>query len=179
MGQIGEMLVVASQRVLRYGEALAKDIPASQAARKPVGLVNGKQGVIDTNHPTFVYGHLSLYASRLWLLRGMDAGSLNPDPKWMDLFKAGAPCLDDPAGTIYPAWGEVITRYRSGYEAAMKELASVPDEVFFRDNPVEASRGVFPKVGMALTFIFGSHPGMHFGQVSAWRRCVGMSAAAM
>lgn len=177
MGQIGEMLAVAAKRGLKVGDALTTGITADIAARKPMGYRDGKQEVIDTNHPVFVFGHLSLYPARLWMLQGLDAGTVTPSPEWMNLFKAGAPCLDDADGTIYPKWPEVLERFRTAHEAAMKALPELPDEVFFRDNPVPASREVFPKVLSAMMFIFGSHTTLHFGQVSAWRRCYGLPSA--
>lgn len=177
MGQIGDMLAVAAKRGLKMGEALTAGITAETAARKPIGYRDGKQAVIDTNHPVFVYGHLSLYPARLWMLQGLDPGAIAPSPQWMDLFKAGAPCLDDVEGTIYPKWPQVLERFRTGHEAAMKALPELPDEMFMRDNPIPASKEVFPKVLSAMAFIFCAHPTMHFGQVSAWRRCYGLASA--
>lgn len=177
MGQIGEMLAVSAKRCIGFGEAMTKGITPQIAARKPTGFRDGKSVVIDTNHATFLFGHLSLYPVRLWTVQGLDEGDLAPSAKWLDLFKAGAPCHDDPSGSIYPAWDEVLARYRAGYAAAMAALPGVADEVFFRPNPIAASREVFPTVGSAVAFYFGSHTMVHFGQVSTWRRCFGLGSA--
>lgn len=177
MGQIGEMLAVAAKRCLGFGEAMTKRITPDIAARKPMGFREGKQFQIETNHPTFLFGHLSLYPVRLWTMQGLDESSIAPSAKYLDLFKAGALCLDDPKGDIYPSWGEVLERYRTGYEAALAMLPKIADEVFQRPNPLAASREVFPLAGSAIAFYFGSHTMVHFGQVSAWRRCFGLGSA--
>lgn len=177
MNAIAEILIVPATRTFAYGERLLAGITPEIAARKPQGFRDGKPSTIDTNHPLFVFGHLAIYPQRLWTLRGLDPGDLAPSAAWMDLFKAGAPCHDDPAGTIYPKWDEVVSRYRRGYQHVLETLPTIPDEVFLREHPDPAMRATFARMGQAWAFIFCSHPMMHFGQVSAWRRCFGLSAA--
>jgi hypothetical protein len=177
MGQIGEMVAAAASRALRYGDAMTKGVTPEIAARKPTGYRDGKSFTIDTNHPAFVFGHLSLYPARLWTLRGLDPGPVTPASDWLELFKAGSPCKDDPGATIYPAWPAILARFREGYDIVIKELPKVSNEDFFRENADPRSKEVFPSVGMALTFMFGSHLMVHFGQVSAWRRCFGLPSA--
>ena len=36
---------------------------------------------------------------------------------------------------------------------------------------------MFPTVGAAINFYLTGHVMMHAGQISAWRRCMGMPAA--
>lgn len=177
MGRIGEMLAVSAKRCIGFGEAMTKGVTSEIAARKPTGFRDGKPFVIETNHPLFLFGHLSLYPSRLWSMQGLGDGPVAPSPKYLELFKAGSPCVDDAKGDVYPAWDEVLAKYRTGYEAAMKMLPGVADEVFFRENPMAANREIFPTVGSALAFYFTSHTMVHFGQISTWRRCFGLGSA--
>ncbi len=150
---------------LSYGELLLKGVQAGDFARKPKG--------IDTNHPAFTYGHLALYPERLLDLIGR--GDLaQPDQKFVDLFTAGAVCQDDPAGSIYPTMDAILARFRQRYEAVLPVLAEVNDDVFARPNPNERMKERFPTVGLACNFLVGSHLMMHFGQMSAWRRCMGL-----
>lgn len=148
-----------------YADILLKDIKAETFARKP--------DAIDTNHPAFVYGHLALYPERLLDLIGQ--GSLaQPDQKFMDAFAAGKPCIDDSEGTVYPAMDAIVARFRLRHEAVLSPLADAPDEVFARTNPNEKMRDRFPTIGMLCTFLVNGHIMMHLGQISAWRRCMGL-----
>lgn len=177
MGQIGEMLAVSARRCIGFGEAMTKGITSEIAARKPTGFRNGGSFVIEANHAVFLFGHLSLYPTRLWAIQGLGDGPVAPAARYLELFKAGSTCVDDVKSDVYPAWGEVLANYRAGYEAAMKFLPTVADEVFYRENPLAASREVFPTVGSAVAFYFTSHTMVHFGQVSTWRRCFGLGSA--
>ena len=57
-------------------------------------------------------------------------------------------------------------------------LRSTPDETFDRPNPAEGRmRELFPTIGSVQTFYCGGHMMMHLGQLSAWRRMLGLSAA--
>ncbi len=157
-----------------YAERLLAGVTPAMAARKPR---NAEGGMIDTNHPVFVLGHLSLYPGRLLTLIGADASAAKTPDAWEALFKAGAPCHDDPTGAIYPALAEVSERFYSGTDAALAVLEGVRDDVLARVNPHEAMRSRFPRVGDAVNFMASGHVMMHLGQVSAWRRCMGLGSA--
>lgn len=153
---------------LGYAETLLKDVKAADFARKPKG--------IDTNHPAFVYGHLAIYPERLFELMGR-SDLAQPEPKFLELFAAGKPCVDDPAGTTYPAMDAIISRFRTRHESLLPVLAEQDDSVFDRPNPNERMRDRFPTVALACTFLVSGHMMMHLGQMSAWRRCMGMPSA--
>ena len=153
---------------LNYGEVLLKDVKPGDFAKKPEG--------IDTNHPAFIYGHLAIYPERLLELIGKNELA-QPDAKFVDLFAAGKPCLDDPNRAIYPAMDAILSRFRSRYEALLPVLAECKDEVFEKSNPNERMRDRLPTIGLACTVLVSGHMMMHFGQMSAWRRCVGLPSA--
>jgi hypothetical protein len=65
-----------------------------------------------------------------------------------------------------------------GYRKVAEVLPDVSDETFARDNPMEGRfREVFPKVGTAVNFLCTSHLMMHLGQISTWRRAIGLASA--
>jgi hypothetical protein len=148
---------------LSYAEMLLKDVRSTDFAKKPKG--------VDTNHGAFIYGHLALYPERLFDLVGQGALA-KPDQKFMDLFAAGKPCLDDPLGTTYPAMEIIVARFRTRYEAVIPVLAETPDEVYHRPNPNERMKDRFPTIAIACNFLVSGHILVHLGQMSAWRRCM-------
>jgi hypothetical protein len=174
MGQMNDLIVTSGAVTLRYAEGLLKDIKPAQFARypSPGGVV------ITTNHPAFVYGHLGLYAPRVLAMVGMaSAGPANPDG-FEALFANGKPCLDDPAGTIYPSMDVITAHFLAGTRAALAAMPKVDEAVLARANPAEGRfREMFPTIGSAANFMLGAHGMSHLGQVSAWRRCMGLGSA--
>ncbi|MDX2130629.1 MAG: DinB family protein [Planctomycetota bacterium] len=173
MNALASIMLTPAQRARDYTDRLVQGIRPEQAARKPVG----REGVIDTNHPVFVFGHLSLYGARVLTLVGKDPAPAATPETWEALFKAGAPCHDDPSGAIYPAFGEIVTRYFEITDAMHAGVRDTPDDVLLRENPNEAQRARFALVGHLVNFLINSHVMMHAGQVSAWRRCMGLASA--
>lgn len=172
MGVFGESIVKAARRTRGYAERLVKDVPAEKFAR--LAVLGGT--TIQTNHPAFVLGHLSLYPARLAGIAGVSAEGLVTPTTWEALFKNGAPCLDDPKGTVYPAMQELVGTFFRVYDGVFDRIERLDDAAFARVNPDERYREFFPMVGMACAFLLNNHVAMHLGQVSAWRRCVGLGA---
>lgn len=134
--------------------------------------------VIESNHPAFVYGHLSLYPTRIMEQLGGDSSSITPPAKFQEVFSRDAICVDDPTGTIYPVQEDVTDTFFKGYEACLELLRSTPDEVFQVPNPMPGRMTeLFPSLGSMHAFYVGGHMMMHLGQISAWRRMQGLGAA--
>lgn len=171
MGMAIDQIVMAAKRVRGYGEMIAGGISAEQFASKP----RFGSTVIDCNHPAFVYGHLSIYPARLAGFVGLDVGKVAHPAHYPDLFKAGCPCQDDPERKIYPSRDELLTTYMKAYDGLFEQLASVKDEILSQPHPDPTIREkFFPTLGAAMVFLLCAHPTMHFGQISTWRRCVGL-----
>lgn len=174
MNLMGETIKTCAERTLQLAEALAKDIDPKTFARMP--LVNGKR--VQTNHPAHVYGHLAIYPARVLQLAGKDASAILPPEEWKKMFGADAQCFDDPEGTIYPGKDELVGAMLSWHRAALPVLAGMSDAEFAVPN---AAGGRFaemmPTLAAAASFLFGPHAMLHLGQVSTWRRVMGLGSA--
>ncbi|MGE3107089.1 MAG: DinB family protein [Phycisphaerales bacterium] len=172
MGQVAELILATAKMSRRYGENLLKDVPASRFAR--LATQDGKP--VQSNHPAFVYGHLSIYPKRITTVLG--ATVIENPPKFEELFLNGKPCLDDPAGTIYPPMDSIVSHYNAGYDAAAAAIAKTSDADFAKLPPDEGrTRELFPTQGALVGFLMSGHQMSHFGQVSAWRRLMGLGSA--
>lgn len=169
---LGETIGDSLQLSLGYAERLLKDVEAAQFARH---AACGDTSVA-SNHPAFIYGHLSLYAPRILADLGADAPAI---PDGFDtVFSKDASCQDDPDGTIYPAMDVVTAFFFEGYKAALTTLQSVSDESLQRPNSLGGRMTeLFPTVGSMHNFYVGGHVMIHMGQMSAWRRIVGLGPA--
>jgi hypothetical protein len=177
MPVFAEMLTAIGKFSINYANLMLPGIKPEQFARKPRVETSAGAKIIDTNHPAFVFGHLSIYPTRLVTLTGDDGKKAEAPAAFTDLFKAGAPCQDDPEGRIYPKMEELTAEFTRTYAALLEHLRGVPDEIFQRENPNAQARDRFPTIGVLASFYLGSHMMMHLGQISAWRRCMGLPSA--
>lgn len=168
MPRVVEFILPVARMSLGYADTLLKEITPAIFARLPQGL--------QTNHPAFVYGHLSVYPDKILPDLGF-ASIAKPDQKWIDLFEAGAVCKDDPSGTIYPAMETIVGRFRERHAALLEALPGVSDDTLAAINPNEQARQRLPTLGARLNFYLTGHMMMHLGQISAWRRMMGLGSA--
>ena len=167
-------MIAASARLgLGYAERLLTDVRPDQFAR----FANIDQTVIESNHPAFIYGHLSLYTSRVIEQVGGDANAYLPSENFERLFSKDARCMDDVDGSIYPPMQEVTSALLAGCRAAVEALEAASDDVFGVANPNEVMREKFPTNGAMVGFYAGGQFMLHMGQMSAWRRAMGMGPA--
>lgn len=177
MGQVFEQIITASRRGRGFAEKALVGITPQTFARKPRFETTSGTKVVDCNHPAFVFGHLSLYPSRLFAMVDLDPALVTAPPEFTDLFKAGSECKDDPEGRIYPSMELITKAFFGGYDKAYERMASLDDSLLQKVTPDERYRQHFPTVGVALTFMLTSHMMMHMGQISTWRRCFGLPSA--
>lgn len=169
---LGETIGDSLQVTMGYGERLLKDVTADKFAR----FGNVGETTVESNHPAFVYGHLSLYAPRILKDLGHAAPAI-PD-NFEAVFSKDATCVDDPDGRIYPAMDQVTKFFFTGYKAALEALQATPDETFQQPNPLGGGMAErFPTLGSMHNFYVGGHVMIHMGQMSAWRRMMGLGSA--
>jgi hypothetical protein len=166
---LGNIIADSLQSAMGYAERLLADVPANRFAR--FARVGGVTVV--SNHPAFIYGHLSLYAPKV--LRLIEH-PVPPTPEHFDIrFSKDATCRDDVDGDLYPPLDEIVGFFREGHRMVIGGLRSTPDAAFDRPNPAEGRmRERFPTIGSVETFYCGGHIMMHLGQMSAWRRMEGL-----
>jgi len=169
---LGNVIADSLQLSLNYAERLLADVTPERFAR--FSTVGGT--TVESNHPAFVLGHLSLYCPRIVSQLG---GSPTPPPAAFEkAFSKEAKCVDDAAGTIYPPMQEVVDTFRAGCREAIATLRAIPDEALQAPNPaLGRMRELFPTLGSVHAFYAGGHMMSHLGQFSAWRRMEGMKPA--
>jgi hypothetical protein len=166
-------LLPGARLAIAYAEKLLVGIPEELAARKPV--VAGT--LIETNHPVFIFGHLSLYPSLLAELIGLPRNDIQTPEHYPALFQIGSPCLDDTKGEIYPKLSEVAEQFLKNTRTILDILPQLDMLALSKEleNPSRKER--FGTVGAFALYILLAHPQAHLGQISVWRRCMGLSAA--
>ena len=169
---LGNVIADSLQLSVGYAERLLAGVPPDRFAR--FASVGGT--VVESNHPAFIYGHLSLYAPRI--LQQLGAPYPGVPDQFELRFSKEAKCMDDPDLDLYPAMDEIVSFFREGHRMVAGALRSTPDETLQRPNPAEGRmKELFPTIGSVHTFYCGGHMMMHLGQMSGWRRMEGLGPA--
>ncbi|HMN96223.1 MAG TPA: DinB family protein [Phycisphaerales bacterium] len=159
-------IVPPGRQALSYAELLVKEIDPAKFAHMPVAGLN---------HPAFTIGHLAMYPDRaLGILGRQDLA--RPKAGWDALFLAGCPCVEQDGR--YPPKEEIVAHFVERTGAVLAVASEATEAQLAAPNPLEGRmRELFPTVGAVLAFVLIGHPMMHLGQVSAWRRVIGMPPA--
>ncbi len=170
---LGEIMACSAKQALAYSEKLLVGISREQFAR--FACCGGK--VIESNHPSFILGHLSIYGPRILSeIQASTNGLVVPD-KFAAVYSKDAKCVDDPDSSIYPPMEEVVEFYFESYRITIEHIQTTSNEVFDQVNPNTAAVKRFPTMGSMHAFYLSGHLMMHLGQLSAWRRAAGLSPA--
>ena len=147
---------------LKYAHKLVEDVPDDRMADQPAGL---------SNHPAWVIGHLANTCNFAGSLLGVE----NAGPSgWRDLLGNGSKPVAD--RSKYPEKAALLSALEAGHGRVAEVYEQAGEAALDAATPQEHFRAMFPTVGDALAFIMVAHEGIHLGQLSAWRRAMGMGS---
>ena len=162
-----DLIVPTARMSLGYLLSLTKDVPADRWA---------DCGVDGMNHPAFLFGHLAIYGNRV-LAKFMDRPDLVVECPFDEAaVEGGAVCVSD--ASLYAPMDVVVPYLTERYETAIETVSTVSPERWAAPNPAGGGFAeMLPTVGAAVNFMLGHHIMMHAGQVSHWRRGIGLGSA--
>ncbi len=168
----GQTIGDGLQLSLNYARRLLDGVSADSFAR----LASPGGQIVASNHPAFLYGHLSLYSPRIISMAGGQPPE-TPDG-FEELFVKGTECRDDADGLIYPSMDVITGFFFNGYDAALEAIRGADDAVLQQPNPASGPMAEkFPTAGSMCSFLSCGHLMVHLGQMSAWRRMQGIGPA--
>jgi len=171
---VAETITRTLERTNGLANALLEGVNAEQFSAMP--RADGK--VINTNHPAFVYGHLSLYPKMLLGFLGKDASEIEHPAGFAELFMHGVDCQDDPSGANHPGKDEIVAYFNRAHKFATDTIKGMSDEELNTPLTGEEWYVEFAKTPAAICiFMLHDHYMFHLGQMSAWRRCFGLGQA--
>ena len=149
---------------------LLEGITPETFARMPEGVV--------CNHPAFILGHLSLYPPMILARLGAEQVAPISD-EHAAIFTHETECVDDPDGTVYPPMQEIIDQFNRVMTQTIEAVGQL-DPAVLQESPADFPFfNDFPTKASVAAFILTAHPMMHSGQLSTWRRCMGLGAASL
>jgi hypothetical protein len=121
------------------------------------------------NHPTWVIGHLTHACHLLGGVMGL--------PEWLpegwaERFGTGSVPVADSG--LYETKAETLAILGDAEARIARVVGRLDDSRLDEPFPDKAYRDVFPTVRHALTQVLVGHTANHVGQVSVWRRAMGL-----
>jgi uncharacterized damage-inducible protein DinB len=120
------------------------------------------------NHAAFVLGHLAWASENGVKFLGEQPAWAD---EWRELFGTGATPQAD--RSRYPAKAALLQRLEEAHGHLAAAVGRATPETLAQPAP-ERMRGRFPTVGSLLLGLMTSHQAGHLGQLSAWRRALGL-----
>jgi hypothetical protein len=146
--------------LLQYCRTLVGDIADEQLAEQPHAGVN---------HPAWILGHLAWAADGALAMLG--APKVLPD-EWKTLFASGS--KPSASRAVYPSKNELLRAVEGGYLQARQKAASASPERLSRPTTSPRAKETLPTFREMVAFLLTGHMGVHLGQLSSWRRMLGL-----
>ena len=146
---------------LKIAARLVGDLTPQQMVQQPAGVVN---------HPAWSLGHLAMTANNLAVLLGLESKA--PEG-WAKAFAIGGIPSGD--ASIYPSREALLDELGAQHERNTAAVLKADPAWFATPHPNEQRRKFFPTVGDMVVMMMTSHEQNHLGQISAWRRAMGLA----
>jgi hypothetical protein len=146
--------------VVGYARELLADVPDGRMAESPLAGIN---------HAAWIVGHLAHSFQAIGGELGL--GAWLPDD-WASRFGTGT--RPAPDRSVYPSKIELLGWFDDGARRLTERLRRMSDADLNVPLPDERYRHVFPTLGAAVLHILTVHAAVHLGQLSAWRRAIGL-----
>jgi DinB superfamily len=136
------------------------DVDTSDMIAQPNGIMN---------HPAWVIGHLTFACQLLGGAIGLPEWL--PDD-WAKRFGTGSVPVADVS--LYETKNDALAVLRDAQVRITHAVDQIDDAQLDAPFPDESYRVVFPTIRHALTQVLVGHTANHIGQVSVWRRAMGL-----
>ncbi|MCC7147449.1 MAG: DinB family protein [Phycisphaeraceae bacterium] len=144
---------------LEYARQLIKDVPAARMTHQPQAGMT---------HPAWVLAHLGAYHP---VMLAMIHGERFADPK-DHRYGFNSTAVDDPQA--YPAKEELLASFEKYHGLIGQALREDGDAAMELPTTLARWKEKMPRNGHVLPDLMLVHESIHLGQISAWRRVLGL-----
>jgi hypothetical protein len=149
-----------NQFLMQYCRMLVGDIAEDRMAEQPLPGVN---------HPAWILGHLAFSADRARRLLGAEK---ELTAVWTQLFGPGS--KPSVSRSDYPPKDELVRAVEQGFERLRQQAAAASLEQLAQPSTNPYTKDALPTVKDGVAFLLTGHLGVHLGQLSMWRRMIGL-----
>ena len=137
-------------------------VPSADMVKQPGGI---------QNHPAWVIGHLTFTCQ-------MIGGVIGIEPWLPDGFEKRYGSGSTPVSNAgaYESKEDALARLGEARDRIIRAVEGLSDAQLAQPFPAPAYRYVFPSIRHALTQVLAGHTAFHIGQISVWRRAMGLPA---
>jgi hypothetical protein len=147
--------------LLGYARTMLAEIADERLIEQPLAGVN---------HPAWILGHLAYSGDgAVGVLGGQKALAAD----WIKRFGPGSKL--SATRTDYPSKEELLQVLDERFDKARQLAAGAQPEKMASPNPNPRLKAGLPTVQDAVSFLLTGHLALHLGQLSAWRRMIGLS----
>lgn len=147
--------------LVRYAGRLVADLTDEQLTTQP------RPGM---NPPLWILGHLAIATDYTREMLGLD--KVCPEA-WHAAFGPGSRPTAAPGKP--PTKAELVAAIEAGQRDVEAAISRVEPAQLDTPNPIEFLRKELPTWGELLAHLLTTHDAIHLGQLSAWRRAMGLS----
>lgn len=158
-----EGLLFGLRKNLDWAQRLVADLTEAQWIQQPAGLRPAPM-----NHPAWIFSHLNVY---LPVMAALLRGQPFDDPKFHPFGMQSKPETDR---NLYPNPAELLKVFVKGHEELAGLLGTATEATLNQPVLLPRWKEIMPKVGIALPYLLLVHENQHLGQLSAWRRVLGL-----
>jgi hypothetical protein len=155
-----ESAIRVNSFLMGYCQKLMADIPDERMTEQPLPGVN---------HPAWILGHLAVTADFAAGLLGADKVLAQ---EWGPLFGPGS--KPSAIRGTYPSKDELLGALERRFAVAREKAAVATAEQLSKPSYNARTRDLLPTLQDGVTFLLTGHLGGHLGQLSSWRRMIGM-----
>ncbi len=146
--------------LVQYARTLLADIPDARLAEQP------QPGV---NHPAWILGHLTLVADNVL---GRLGGTKVLTADWGPRYGMGSKPSTNRGD--YPSKEEMLRAFEERHQQLRQTASSATAQQLAVENPNPRMRENLPTLQQLVAFILTGHVGVHLGQLTTWRRLIGL-----
>jgi hypothetical protein len=139
-----------------------EDVDAADMAAQPAGI---------TNHPSWTIGHLIHVLQLIGTVIGIQR---TLPPEWIVRYGPGSKPVADI--TVYETKEDLIALLLESRIRLAEAVSELDDSPLDQPFPDPAYLDVFPTVRHALNQVLVGHTAFHIGQLSVWRKAMGLPA---
>jgi len=149
-----------NQFLLGYCRLLSTDIADERLAEQPAAGVN---------HPAWILGHLAVTADSTGRLLGQEQSL---PQGWHKMFGPGSQLTT--VRSDYPSKEELLSALEQCFARLRESAAAATPAQLATPTTIPRLRQGLPTTADVVAFLLTGHFGVHLGQLSTWRRLIGI-----
>lgn len=155
--------ITINKFLVGYGHMLVDDLDDARLADQPV------EGI---NHPAWILGHLTFVAHRAKVL--ITGGEVDLPEAFVKQFGPGSKLTADRKD--YPSKVELVRMLDESHDQLQRAAAAATPEVLAKPSQHPRTKDKLPTINELVAFLMTGHFAVHLGQLTTWRRIIGLPA---